>query len=157
MNAQCPHKWWSTCLAIVRIRLVLLSWEGGVVWSVSRSGRQKCCWPILMESSRPGDREDSADLPSTCHPSPSLTTFSFRPQEVIRLLLMGLDSYGGTDQLGMFPLFLRGLMMLWPIVSLWYFGGSFVWVAFLLAEEWLSLQFQRVHLLPHWPITDKFL
>ena len=35
--------------------------------------------------------------------------------------------------------------MFWPIVSLWYFGGSFVWVAFLLAGEWLmSLEFQRV-------------
>ena len=39
---------------------------------------------------------DPADLPSTCHPSPSLTTFAFRSREVKRLLL-DLDSYGGTD------------------------------------------------------------
>ena len=38
------------------------------------------------------------DLPSTCHPSPSLTTFAFRSREVKRLLL-DLDSYGGTDPL----------------------------------------------------------
>ena len=47
---------------------------------------------------------DPVDLPSTCHPSPSLTTFAFRSREVKRLLL-GLDSYGGIDPLGMFPLF----------------------------------------------------
>ena len=33
------------------------------------------------------------DLPSTCHPSPSLTSFGFRSREVKRLLL-DLDSYG---------------------------------------------------------------
>ena len=49
---------------------------------------------------------DPDDLPSTCHPSPSLTTFAFRSREVQRLLL-DLDSYGGTDPLGMFPLFLK--------------------------------------------------
>ena len=41
-----------------------------------------------------------------CHPSPSLTTFAFRSSEVRRLLL-DLDPYGGTDPLGMFPLFLK--------------------------------------------------
>ena len=45
-------------------------------------------------------------LPLTCHPSPSLTTFAFRSSEVTRLLL-DLDPYGGTDPLGMFPLFLK--------------------------------------------------
>ena len=49
---------------------------------------------------------DPVDLPSTCHPSLSLTTFAFRSWEVKRLLL-DLDSYGGTDPLGMFPLFLK--------------------------------------------------
>ena len=49
---------------------------------------------------------DPVDLPSTCHLSPSLNTFTFRSQEVKRLLL-DLDSYGGTDPLGMFSLFLK--------------------------------------------------
>ena len=49
---------------------------------------------------------DPVDLPSTCHPSPSLTTFAFGSREVKRLLL-DLDSYGGTDPLGIFPLFLK--------------------------------------------------
>ena len=46
------------------------------------------------------------DLPLTCHPSPSLTTFAYRSSEVMRLLL-DLDPYGGTDPLGMFPHFLK--------------------------------------------------
>ena len=50
-------------------------------------------------------RED-VDLPLNCHPSSSLTTFEFRSSEVRRLLL-NLDPYGGTDPLGMFPLFLK--------------------------------------------------
>ena len=49
---------------------------------------------------------DPIDLPSTCHPCPSLTTFTFRSREV-RQILLDLDSYGGTDPLGMFPLFLK--------------------------------------------------
>ena len=48
---------------------------------------------------------EAVDLPLTCHPSPSLTTFAFRSREVRRLLL-DLDPYGGIDQLGLFPLFL---------------------------------------------------
>ena len=49
---------------------------------------------------------EAVELPLTCHPSTSLTTFVFRSSEVRRLLL-GLDPYGGTDPLGMFPLFLK--------------------------------------------------
>ena len=49
---------------------------------------------------------EAVELPLTCHPSPSLTTFLFRLSEVRRLLL-DLDPYGGTDPLGMFPLFLK--------------------------------------------------
>ena len=49
---------------------------------------------------------EAVDLPLSCHPSPSLTTFAFRSSEVRRLLL-DLDSYGGTDLFGMFPLFLK--------------------------------------------------
>ena len=49
---------------------------------------------------------EAVDLPLTCHPSPSLTTFAFGSSEV-RHLLLDLDPYGGTDPLGMFPLFLK--------------------------------------------------
>ena len=49
---------------------------------------------------------ESFELQLTCHPSPSLTTFAFRSTEVRRLLLH-LGPNGGTDILGMFPLFLK--------------------------------------------------
>ena len=49
---------------------------------------------------------EAVDLPLTCHPSPSLTTFAFRSSAVRRLLL-DLDPDGGTDPLVMFPLFLK--------------------------------------------------
>ena len=49
---------------------------------------------------------ESVDLQLTCHPSPRHTYFAFRSSEV-RHLLLDLDPYGGTDPLGMFPLFLK--------------------------------------------------
>ena len=46
------------------------------------------------------------DLLLTCHLSLRLTSFAFRSNEV-RLLLLDLDPYWGSDPLGMFPLFLK--------------------------------------------------
>ena len=49
---------------------------------------------------------ESVDLLLTCYPSPSLTSFAFRSSEVRRPLL-DLDPYGGSDPVGMFPLFIK--------------------------------------------------
>ena len=49
---------------------------------------------------------EAFDLPLTDYPSPGFTTFAFRSREV-RCLLLDFDPYGGTDILGMFPLFLE--------------------------------------------------
>ena len=52
---------------------------------------------------------ESVDLLVTSlsrHPSPGLITFAFRSSEV-KCLLLDLDPYGGTDPLGMLPLFLK--------------------------------------------------
>ena len=49
---------------------------------------------------------EAVDMPLTCHPSPSLTTFAFRSREVRRLLLDS-DPDGGPNPLGMFSLFLK--------------------------------------------------
>ena len=49
---------------------------------------------------------ESVDLPLTCQPSPRRTSFAFRLSEVRRLLL-DLDPCGGSEPLGMFPLFLK--------------------------------------------------
>ena len=64
-----------------------------------------CTWHVAHHFDGKQSR-DPVDLPSTWHPSPSLTTFAFRSREAKRLLL-DLDSFGGTDPLRMFPLFLK--------------------------------------------------
>ena len=61
---------------------------------------------LLSDHSDSKQSREAVDLPLTCYPSPSLTTFAFRSREVRRLLLY-LDPYGGTDSLDMFPLFLK--------------------------------------------------
>ena len=103
MNVQSPHKWWSTLKSAVfgpSSSLPPLVSEGGglVCESVGKAD--------LSDHFDSKQYREAVDLPLTCHPSPSLTTFRFRSSEVRRLLL-DLDPYGGTDPLGMFPLFLK--------------------------------------------------
>ena len=77
----------------------------------------------------------------------------------VRHLLLDLDPYGGTDQLGMFTLFHNQTadVMLPPPVLLLCFDGLFLWVVSQLAEDKLmSPQFRRVHRPPLLPITDRF-
>ena len=98
---------------------------------------------------------DPVDLTSTCHPSPSLTTFAIRSQEVRRLLL-DLDSYGALTHWVRFLFLKRTANVLAPRLAVvfrrFHRSGNF-----LLAGEWLiSPKFQRVHLPPQWSITDQF-
>ena len=67
------------------------------------------------------------------------------------------DPYGGSDPLGMFPLFLkRTADVLAPHLSV-VFRGMFVWVVSRLAgDRPMSPQFQRVHRPPLLPIIDRF-
>ena len=106
MNSQCPHKWWSTLKSAVfgsssdSFLPPLIGAGGGLVCeSVGKAEMLSAHFDGKLS-------RDPVNLPSTCHPSPSLTTFAFRSREVKRLLL-DLDFYGGTDPLGMFPLFLE--------------------------------------------------
>ena len=61
---------------------------------------------LLLDHFDSKQSREAVDLPLTCHPSYSFTTFAFRSSEVKRLLL-DLDPYSGTDPLGMFPLLLK--------------------------------------------------
>ena len=70
---------------------------------------------LLSDHFHSKQSREAVDLQLTCHPSPSLTTFAFRSREV-RHLSLYLDPYGGTDLLGMFPLFLKRMLMLLPPV-----------------------------------------
>ena len=104
MNVQSPHKWWSTLKSAVfgsSSSLPLLVRKGGglVCESVGKAD-------LLLDHFYSKQSREVVELPLTCHPSASLTTFAFRSSEVRRLLLY-LDSYGDTDPLGMFPPFLK--------------------------------------------------
>ena len=104
MNVQSPHTWWSTLKSAVfgssSLLPSLFSEGGGLVCeSVGKAD-------LLSDHFDSKQSREAADLPLTCHPSPSFTSFAFRSSEVRRLLL-DLDPYGGTDPLCMFPLFLK--------------------------------------------------
>ena len=112
MNVPSLHKWWSTLTSSVfgssSSLTPLVSDGGGLVCeSVGKVD-------LLSDHFDSKQSREAVDLPLTYHPSPSLTTFAFNSSEVKRLLL-DLEPYGGTDPMGMFPLFLRELM-LWPPV-----------------------------------------
>ena len=102
MNIQSLHKWWSTFKTAVfgtSSSLPPLVNEGG--WLVCESVGKT---DLLSDHFDSKQSREAVDLPLICHPSPSHTTFAFGSREV-RHLLLDLDPYGGTDPLGMFPLF----------------------------------------------------
>ena len=104
VNVQSLHNWWSTLKSEVfgtsSSLPPLVSEGGGLVWeSVGKAD-------LLSDHFDSKQSREAVDLPLTCHPSPSLTTFAFRSREDRRLLL-DLDPYGCTDPLRMFPLFLK--------------------------------------------------
>ena len=83
MNVQSPHKWWSTLKSSVfgtSSSLPALVNEGGgmVCKSVGKAD-------LLSDHFDSKQSRESADLPLTCHPSLSLTTFAFRSSEVRRV------------------------------------------------------------------------
>ena len=97
MNAQSPHKWWSTLKSAVfgsSSSLPPLVGGGGGLVCVS-GGKVD----LLSDHFDCKQSRESVDLPLTCHPSPSLITFAFRSSEVTRVLL-DLDPCGGTGPLG---------------------------------------------------------
>ena len=128
-----------------RVRHCLRSLVRVVEWCVSRLVRLRLMSKQSMEAN---------DLPLTCHPSPSLTTFAFRSSEVRRFLF---PLFFDSDLLGMFNLFLeRTADVMAPSLSV-YFCGLFVWVVSRLAgDRPMSPQFQKVYRPPLFPHTDRF-
>ena len=102
MNFQSPQKRWSTfkfAVSGTSSSLPPLVNEGGglVCESVGKAD-------LLSDHFDSKQSREAVDLPLTCHPSPSHTTFALTSREV-RHLLLDLDPCSGTDPLGMFPLF----------------------------------------------------
>ena len=92
MNVESPHKWRSTLTSAV------FGLSSSLPPIFGRSGGLVCesVGQVDLLSDHFGGMQsrESLDLPLTCHPSPRLTT-------------VDLDPYGGSDPLGMFPLFLK--------------------------------------------------
>ena len=117
MNVQSLHKWWSTLKSAVfgsgSSLPPLISDGGGLVCeSVGKAD-------LLSDHFYSKQSREAVDQPLTCHLSPSLITLAFRSVEVRRLLL-DLDPYGGTDPLGMFPLFLKRTDVMAPGLSVMF-------------------------------------
>ena len=132
MNVQSPHYWWSTLKSAVLGSSSLLpqivSEDGGLVCELVGKA------DLLSDHFDSKQSRESVELPPTCYPSPGFTSFAFWSSEVRRLLL-GLDPYGGSVPLDMFPLFLkRTADVLAPRLSV-VFLRLFVWLVSRLAED----------------------
>ena len=157
MNVQYPHKWWwwstpkSAVFGSSSSLSPLVSEGGGLVYeSVGKAD-------LLLDHFDSKQSREAVDLPLICHPCPNFTTFAFRSSEV-RHLLLDLDPYGGTDPLGVFPLFLkRTADVIAPSILVQCFGSLFVWVVSQLAgERPMSPQFRKVDRPLLLQITNQF-
>ena len=120
MNVLYAHKRWSTLKSAVfstSSSFPPLVHEGGGLVFVSVGNSD-----LLSDHFDSKQSREAVDLPLTCHPSPSLTTFACRSKEFRRLLL-DLDPYGGIDPLGMFPLFLKRTADVMVPVLVWCSSG----------------------------------
>ncbi len=105
-NAENPHKWWSTLKSSVfgvDPSLPPLISEGGGLVSDSKAKAD-----LLLRHFDSKQLRDDITIPSGCHECPQFTSFAFRSSEVLRILT-DLDSYGGVDPLGFFPLLFKKL------------------------------------------------
>ena len=110
----------------------LVSRGGGLVYELNGKAG------LLSDHFDSKQSSESVDLPLTCHPSPSLTTFALGSIEVRRHLL-DLDPYGGTAPLGMFPFFHKRTA---DVMASLLSAGLFVCVASRLAGDGpMSLKF----------------
>ena len=117
MNVQSRRKWWSTFKTVVfcsSSSMPLLVGGGGGL-----EGQSVGKADLLSDHFDSKQSREPVDQPLTCHPFPRLTTCAFRSSEVRRFLI-DLDPYGSPDRLGIFPLFLRELLMLWPPSSVMF-------------------------------------
>ena len=98
------HKWWSTLKSAVfgaRSSIPPLVGNGGALVSDSVGKAD-----LLLRHFDEKQSRESVPIPLTCFPEVKLAGFAFRSGE-LKKILSGLDSYGGTDPSGVFPLVLK--------------------------------------------------
>ena len=105
-GASQPHTWWSalksSLLGVEPSIPPLLKPDGSITYHPLDKAT------ILAESFNSKQSREEIQLPLGCHPLPAFNTFAFRSSE-IKFLLSNLDTYGGTDPNGLFPLILKRL------------------------------------------------
>ena len=98
------HRWWSTLKGAVfgadPALPPLVNSLGGVVSGSAEKAE------LLSAHFDSKQSRDPILMPVSCHPEPQLTSLAFR-SSVVKALLLDLDSYGGVDPVGMFPLFYK--------------------------------------------------
>ncbi|KAK3894304.1 hypothetical protein Pcinc_001927 [Petrolisthes cinctipes] len=103
-GATQPHKWWASLKASlfgIDSSMPPLRDSDG---SVSFDPLIKANMLSNIFIGKQSDQE--LQLPSTCYPSPGLRSMAFKSAE-LKQYLLDLDTYGGTDPDGFFPLFLK--------------------------------------------------
>ena len=99
-----PHKWWSTLKSFLFGEDSSLPPLRSVDGVPKYSPEEKA--DLLSSYFQSKQCSQDLELPPTCFPDPILTKCAFRASE-IKSYMQDLDSYGGTDPTGIFPLFLK--------------------------------------------------
>lgn len=103
-GASQPHKWWSalksSLFGIDSDMPPLTAADGSVLFEPIQKAN------CLSDFFKGKQSNQILDLPPTCFPEPKLTSIAFRAKE-LKGYLQDLDTYGGNDPDGFFPLFFK--------------------------------------------------
>ena len=100
-SSDSSHKWWSTLRESVFGTTSSIPPLYGANGSLVTDPGDKA--NLLLDSFQRKQSTSDISIPYTCHPEPSFKAVAFRSSEICRLI-ENLDSYGGTDPSGVFPL-----------------------------------------------------
>ena len=100
-----PHLWWTKLKSSIfgsnTSALPPLLRPDGKLTSDPREKAE-----LLHQAFEAKQSNQDVPLPDTCHPEPVLTRLAFRSRDV-KKIIEGLDSWGGVDPDGFFPLFFK--------------------------------------------------
>lgn len=103
-GATQPHKWWgslkSSLFGVDSSMPPLREPDGSMSFEPLKKAN------LLSDTFLNKQRAQELSLPLTCFPSPKLVSVAFKSTE-LKNYLLELDTYGGTDPDGFFPLFFK--------------------------------------------------
>ena len=103
-STTCSHKWWETLKGSIFGEKPSIPALRGPSGSLVVSPAQKAS---LLDALFDGKQcREKFVTPLSCFPRPVCNSLAFRTS-VLHCLLLDLDSYGGVDPLGVFPLFFK--------------------------------------------------